>query len=362
MSKVHKMSTMRWNADGLKQSDIDDAVIHFACAYDGSDVSTNALNLCIEYFLPKRKNAAVTTLYVDDPAKTYLPPKQRRAAVEQFVNTQKFMFKGRLDTRIIPKDHDKLVGRHLCEFANDSGCDFLVIGMYGRKGVKDHTDTIIASNANYALQYARCSTILIQEPFLPYSQVHFLVAMDRGKSSEKAMVDALLLSEPDDKITLLHIVMRDEQDAANDEKADPLKGYREKLEPLVAQWTTQVNRPRNVDIVFVDESSQPPSHDIIDYASNNNVHVMCVGADVRRLRANQNYMGSTSAVVLANCVRQGVPCVVAHFDEQFSEVGADGSTAAPGPEALPATAQFATPGPATAWDHKYRGTFSIGQT
>jgi len=320
------------------------------------------LDLMLSYFLMKRKNATGTVIYVDDPTKTYLPPKMRRGAVEPIVENEKVMYKNRLDFRGIMKEASKCVGQTLCEFANENQSDFLIIGMYGRKGVKDHTDTIIASNANYALQYGQCSTILIQEPFRPYAFVNFLVAMDRTKSSEKALVDALLLSEPDDTITLLHIVMRDEQNSANDLIEDPLKGFQGKLGPLIEAWTTKVGRPRNVQIVYQDESSEPPSHDILDYASTHNIHFLFVGANVQRLRENKNYMGSTSSTVVANAVRQGVPVCVAHYDERFAEVGRDTVAKPPAYEPLPATAQFATPGPAAAWDHKYRCNMGIGRT
>lgn len=145
--------------------------------------------------------------------------------------------------------------------------------------------------------------------------------------------------------------------------ADPLGEFKSKIGPLIEKWTTQVNRPRNVQIVFQDETHEPPAHDILDYAANNNVHFLCVGANVRRLRENKNYMGSTSTVLLANCVRQGVPVCVAHYDERFAAVGQDSNRSRPvTPEPLPKTAMFATPGPAAAWDHKYRCNLSIGAT
>jgi nucleotide-binding universal stress UspA family protein len=338
---------MRWSADGLSEKELDEAKIRFVCAYDGSEVAKSALGLLLDYILPKRKNAEATAVYVDDPSKTYLPPAQRRDAVQHQVSMSKFLFPNRLDSRVLYKDGEKCAGQTICEYANENRADFLVIGMYGRKGIKDQTEAVMASNANYALTYGQCSTILIQEPFLPYSQVHFLVAMDRTKSSEKALVDALLLSEPDDTITLLHIVMRDEQNRLNDAKEDPLKAYKEKLAPLIATWTTNVNRPRRVKVVFQAESEKPVAEDILDYAANNNVHVVCVGANVSRLRENKHFMGSTSTCVMTNCVRQGVPVVIAHYDERFAEVGGS-DWKAPEYEPLPPTAQFATPGPAAA--------------
>lgn len=352
---------MRWNAKGLTAKELDESKIKFVCAYDGSEVANSALGLCLDYILPKRKNAECTAVYVDDPSKTYLPPKMRRDAVLAEIGRSKFLFPNRLNSKILYKDGDKCAGQIICEHANESEADFLIVGLYGRKGIKDQTETVMASNANYALTYGQCSTILIQEPFLPYSQVHYLVAMDRTKSSEKALVDALLLSEPDDTITLLHIVMRDEQNRSNDAVMDPLKEYKEGLEPLIAAWTTNVSRPRKVNIVFQPETPKIVAEDILDYAANNNVHVVCLGANVSRLRENKHFMGSTSTCVMANCVKQGVPVVIAHYDEAFAEVDeSEWKTAQYVP--LPKTAMMATPGPAEAWNHKYRCNFSLGLT
>jgi nucleotide-binding universal stress UspA family protein len=310
---------MRWKAEQLTSVAVDTSPVTVVCAYDGSDVSRAAKDLALEYLLPKRKNLHTTFCYVDDPSKTYLPAKMRRASCQNDIEMQKFLFKGRVDVRTIYRESEKSVGQHLVEAAEDLKADFMIIGVYGRKGVKDHTDHIIASNANYALQYARCSTILIQEPFLPYSQVQYLVPMDRTKISEKALVDALLLSEPDDTITILHIVMRDEQDRLNDGPAapDPLGGFKAKLKPLIDSWTVDLDRPRNVQVVYQSESSEPASTDILNYVDEHNIHIVCVGANASRVRQNKSYMGSTSAVIFANCVRNGVPVVVAHYDESF---------------------------------------------
>jgi len=352
---------MRWDPAGLSENELDQARIKFHCAFDGSEVSRSALDFLLDYLLSKRKNAEAEAIYVEDPTKTYLPPAQRRGAVEAVLKPHKFLFPGRLNHRVLMKESGKCVGQTLTEYSIKEQADFMIIGMYGRKGIKDHTETVMASNANYALQYAQCSTILIQEPFLPYSCVHFLVAMDRTKSSEKALVDALLLSEPDDRITLLHIIMQDEMNAANDLVEDPLKGYKAKLKPMIEKYTSEIGRPRTVNVVYQVESPEPVAHDILDYASKNNVHVMCLGANTKRLRENKTYMGSTSTSVMVNCVREGVPVVIAHYDDQFAEKGHD-TVAAPRPyEPLPKTAQFATPGPAAAWDHKYRCGLSVGR-
>jgi len=353
---------MRWDPEQLDANELDKSKIKFHCAFDGSEVARAAMDFLLDYLLSKRKNAEAVCVYVNDPSKTYLPPAQRQGAVEAVLTPHKFLFQGRLDSKILYKEEDKCAGQTLTEYAIEEQADFMIIGMYGRKGIKDHTDTVMASNANYALQYAQCSTILIQEPFLPYSCVHFCVAMDRTKSSEKALVDALLLSEPDDTITLLHIVMQDEMNRSNDLIEDPLKGYKEKLTPLIENWTTKIGRPRNVNVVYqVESPGEPVAHDILNYASQNNVHVMCLGANVRRLRENKNYMGSTSTSVMVNCVREGVPVVIAHYDDRFAEKGYD-TVAKPKPyEPLPKTAMFATPGPAAAWDHKYRCGLGVGR-
>jgi nucleotide-binding universal stress UspA family protein len=310
---------MRWKPEQLTDQTVDSAPVKILCAYDGSEVARAAKDLALEYFLPKRKNIHTTFCYVDDPNKTYLPAKMRKGACEQEIEMQKFLFKGRVDVKVAYRDQSKCVGQHIVEEANDIDADFIIIGMWGRKGVKDHSEDIIASNANYALQYASCSTILIQEPFLPYSQVQYLVPMDLSRASEKALVDALLLSEPDDTITALHIVMRDETDRPGDGPggADPLKRFKEKLQPLIDQWTTELDRPRNVNIVYQHETWEPASKDILTYVEEHNIHIVCVGANAARVRENKSYMGSTSAVVFQNCVRMGVPVVVAHYDEQF---------------------------------------------
>lgn len=214
----------------------------------------------------------------------------------------------------------------------------------GRKGIKDHSDVVIASNANYALQYARCSTILIQNPFLPYSRVHYCVAMDRTKSSEKALVDALLLSEPDDRITVLHIRMKDEErrDIRNNPDAEPnvIMDFEKRIQELIHSWSTMLSRPRNITLTMLDESEKPPSHDIIEwvFSESNNVHVVCVGADQERVRKNKHYLGSCSTTVVLNCVREGIPVVVAHYDERFFVEGA--VEALPDSAARPGTAEL----------------------
>jgi nucleotide-binding universal stress UspA family protein len=356
---------VRWNPVRLDTQTLDEQSISMVCAYDGSQVASAAKDLVLEYFLPKRKNLKATFVYVDDPNKSYLPAKMKKSACLQAIETDSFLYGDRVDARSVTREADKCIGQHIVELSRSVDADFVVIGMYGRKGVKDQTDTIIASNANYALQYSPCSVVLIQEPFLPYSFVNYLVPMDVSKSSEKALVDALLLSEPDDEITILHIVMKDEQDRANDGPAhqDPLQGFRDKLGPLIHAWTTEIDRKRNVNIVYQDNSPEPAAHDIIQYAADHNIHIVCVGADVSRLKERKTYMGSTSASVVANCVRQGVPVVVSHYDDSFAEVGGDTTKNARAEYVpLPKTAQFATPGPAEAWDHKYRCDFGIGQT
>jgi len=232
-------------------------------------------------------------------------------------------FPGRCEGMYMMKDSAKSVGRILCEFANGRKVDFLIIGMFGRKGIKDQTDTVCASNANYALQYASCSTILIEQPFLPYTQVHYCVAMDRTKSSEKALVDALLLSEPGDKISILHVKMRDEESRANDahETPDVICDFEERIARLLHKWATCLKRPREVGLFLLDETDRPPAEDILDWVITNNVHFMCVGADQERLRRRQHYLGSVSATIVVNLVREGVPVCVAHYDGRFYTEG-----------------------------------------
>jgi hypothetical protein len=352
---------MKWNPSELTTGRLDDEPMRFGLCYDGSTVSKAALELGLDYFMFKRKNATGEVLYVEDDSKSYLPPSMRKGAIEQLIDYHKTVSftkggESRLRLQVLRKDEGQTTGKALCSYSNKSAFDFLVVGVWGRKGTKPVDENLLASNANYLLQYGQMSSILIEKPFLPYSGVHFCVCMDTHVWSEKALVDAILLSETDDKISVVHIRMRDETD-------QQVEAFQEKLQGLLKSWTSSLARPRQVKVHILHETPNPPSHDLLDWIAGNNVHFVCVGTDAERLRKNQSYLGSTSATLAMTCVHNGVPVCISHFDERFATVGHNTTTAPEGaPEPLPDTAMTCTAGVQNSVIRKYATPLSVGVT
>lgn len=81
--------------------------------------------------------------------------------------------------------------------------DFLVMGYKGRR--KSTEADLLASDVSYMMQYARCSTIIVRDEFTSSEKFHMACAVDANRWSEKALHDALLLTEPGDRLTVLHV-------------------------------------------------------------------------------------------------------------------------------------------------------------
>lgn len=165
----------------------------------------------------------------------------------------------------------------------------------------------MASNVSYVMQHARRSVLVVKDTFSPYSFVHWLVAVDNTKASEKAVLDALCLTDIDDTVTVLHIAMKDED-------ADQV---RERYSEMIERCTGKFDRPRKVTLVVQAETGNGPADDILDYVEAKNVNIICVGTDAGRVRRGGTYLGSCSAKVLV-CSRQ--PVVVAHYDSAFADI------------------------------------------
>ena len=55
---------MRWSVEQISSQTVDQEKLLFSVAYDGSTPSKAALDLGVEYFLSKRKNATGRVIYV----------------------------------------------------------------------------------------------------------------------------------------------------------------------------------------------------------------------------------------------------------------------------------------------------------
>lgn len=331
---------------------VDREQLVFAVGFDGSNGANAALDMVLKYFLCKRSMAIAHLVHIYDDEKGYLPVAQRKSAIEKFLEVYDVTNGKRATRHMLPRlDKEKTAGRYLAEFVNDPAnrVDICAMGFFGRKrrtGL-DHGGHLMASNVSYVMQYSRCSVLVVKNEFLPYSFVHWLVCVDNTRASEKAMLDALCLTETDDTITVLHIAMRDE-DATQ---------VRERYSGLIKRCSEMFDRPRTVKLVVQAESANPPSDDILDYVDANNVNVICVGTDVARVRRGGSYLGSCAAKVLV-CSEQ--PVLVAHYDSDFGEIVDVEQKLKQKVEPLPATAQTCTAAVEYSDLHKWRGSMSMG--
>lgn len=337
----------------LEHHHIDRDNLVFAIGFDGSNGAHAALHMVLKYFMCKRKMATAHMIHVYDDSKEYLPPPQRKAAIQRYLEAYDVSMGKRATMHMLPRLEDKSAGKVVTEFVNEekNRVDFCVVGFFGRTR-KDfhHGEHLLASNVNYMMQYTHRSVIVVKDEFLPYSFIHWVVCVDKTKESEKAVMDALCLSETDDRITVLHIAMRDEDAEA----------VKEVYTKMVDKCNSALPRPRKVNLVVQTENpSQPPSDDILDYASENNADIICVGTDAARVRRGGTYLGSCAAKVL---VCSTTPVVVAHFDSDFGDIIDIKPELQQKIEPMPATSQNCMPGPAYSDLHKWRGSMAMGAT
>jgi len=200
----------------------------------------------------------------------------------------------------------------MCKQEAAGACvDFMLMGFKGAKNAAE--EVLLASDVSYCLAFSRCSMIVLRDwtpPEDPAANLHYLVPVDLTKWSEKALHDALLLSSPGDKITVLRICFDDEKSDAGQ-----MAKYFTKL---IARIGKKFGEPRVVNLVEIRSGGQGVSEAILNYADKaGDVDFICMGTNVKRLQQQKSYLGSVSGAVL---LAGRYPMVIARYDEDFESV------------------------------------------
>lgn len=208
-----------------------------------------------------------------------------------------------------------------------STIDFMFMGFSG-KNTATETE-LLASDVSYTLQYLRCSTVVVKkDTHLPEitdengnrKPLHVLVCVDMSPQSEKALFDAMALTTDEDKITMFHSRVLEEEGKTINETADSY--YQTLMERVKADKYLN----RNIEFVAVRHGGEGPGQDILDYVAKcegegskpeDEVHMVCMGTDCRRLIENKSYLGSNAGRVICKINK---PIVVAKYDSAFASV------------------------------------------
>ncbi|CAD7939180.1 unnamed protein product [Amoebophrya sp. A120] len=303
--------------------DLDEEPVAFAVAHDGSKGARACIDLAYNQYFPKKPNSTVEIVHIyDTTAQGDLMRPFKKDVIASDITALDIAHGDRFKLLMLEKVEKE--GKQLCEWTmkreQKGQCiDFMLMGFKGGKNASE--EQLLASDVSYALAYSRCSMIVLRDwvpaEDAPNQKLHYLVPVDLSKWSEKAFHDALVLSSPGDKITVLRVIFEDDAD-----KKSQVAYY----EKLIDRVSKKFHKPRNIQLVTVNSGGAGVSETILKWAdeSETDVDFICMGTNVKRLQQAKSYLGSVSGNVL---LKSRYPMVIARYDEDFESVISNASRA-----------------------------------
>jgi nucleotide-binding universal stress UspA family protein len=292
---------------------IDDDELNLCVGHDGSISARACVKLATEYYLKQKDKVTVDIIHIFDLEKQADAPRNyKRDTITAELKPLDTSYGGRFKLHMIERVKDEKEGKTIVKFTADEEeikktVDFLFLGFKGRR--KADEKELLASDVSYAIAYSQCSCIVLREemPIPESGALHYLVPVDLNRWSEKALFDALFLSTPNDKVTVMHVRIREEETAQTEE-------YYTKI---FDRLTAKMKNPPEMKYIAVRHGGEGAAVDILKYAADEGVDMICMGANVDRLRKQESYLGSVHGAVLLGTK---LPVCVAHYDETFASV------------------------------------------
>ncbi|CAD7950623.1 unnamed protein product [Amoebophrya sp. A25] len=293
--------------------DLDEDPTSFAVAMDGSLGARACLDLAYKFFFQKKAASTVEVIHIYDPTvQDGLMRGYKKDVIESDVRALDISHGKRFTLTVVPKNGSEVEGKTLCKWTYDKEeqghcIDFMLMGFKGSKNASE--EALLASDVSYCLAYSRCSMIVLRDWTMPESGLlHYLVPVDLSQWSEKALYDALLLSNPGDKITVLRVSFESQETEGR---------HKEYYQKLIDRISKKFGKPRDIQLQVVTSAGKGVSNCILDYADDSNVDFICMGTDVKRLQSQKSYLGSVSGSVLLS---GRYPMVIARYDAEFESV------------------------------------------
>jgi len=278
-------------------------------AIDGTDPSLCSFEYVVKELMQHDKNTSLQVMHLYDDAKNYLPPKYRREHLESFCDSlcTSYLRKDRFKITMVARTPEEKVGTRLAKEAAHFGADFLVMGFYGRKGKKEHSAKLFASNVMEIIQRGQCSTIAFRvddTKAIPQNRkVKFVVSVSLNAAATKAFLDALRLSKAEDEIHVVYIKQYDE-----DVETEGTRILRKKYAVLFAKLKDDAEEALSKfgDRTAVFHMLKKPKGDttaeaVCHYAESISADFVGVGTNALRVQRGKPILGSVSMAIALAC-------------------------------------------------------------
>lgn len=295
---------------------IDEQPLNVAIAHDGSIAARACIAFSTDWLLKKKQNCNVDVVHIFDISKQDTCPRSyKRDTIEAELAPLDSGKGSRFKLNLLERNPKEKEGKTIVKWTEDidnastgagKTIDFLFMGFKGRR--KATEEELLASDVSYATAYSRCSCIIMREEMtMPTGGMHYVVPVDLNRWSEKALFDALFLSTPEDKISVIHIKNREEE-------TNETEDYYQKI---FTRLKDKMKKPPTMEYHTIRHGGEGCAQDIIKFANDKDCDVICMGTNVNRLREKSSYLGSVCGAVLLGTK---IPVVVAHYDEAFASV------------------------------------------
>jgi len=184
--------------------------LHLLCAIDGSEHSMRGLEFAVEGLMQAERNSFLDVLHVFCESKTYLPLALRKESLEMHCDNlcTSYLLPSRYRVRCEPRAAHEAAAERIKEAVKGSGAHFVVMGFFGRKGVRKKEE-FLCSNVMEVMQRAASSLVVIQSDErddLPLGRpTRFVVSVSLNQAATKAFIDTLRVSKPGDEIHVVYI-------------------------------------------------------------------------------------------------------------------------------------------------------------
>mmetsp|Transcript_49998 Transcript_49998/g.140147 ORF Transcript_49998/g.140147 Transcript_49998/m.140147 type:complete len:391 (-) Transcript_49998:144-1316(-) len=296
----------------IERSEIEELLespLKILSAVDGTDCSLCAFEYVVRELAQHDSTSTLRVMHLYDDSKDYLPPKFRKKHLESFCDSlcTPHLRHDRYCLKMEPRTPGENVGIRLAQEAADWGADFLVMGFYGRKGKKETSEKLLASNVMEIIQRGKCTSVVMQvddATAVPHSRpVKFVVSVSLNPAATKAFVDALKLSKPEDEIHAVYIVQHDES-----AEAKGVQTLRKKYSGLfagLADGNDEVlSKFGGRTAVFHLVKKMPgdsTAQAVVRYADSIDADFVVVGTNAMRVQRGKPILGSVSMDIVLDC-------------------------------------------------------------